>query len=71
MGDRGQVQVQMTGNTSRRRFTLEPGQAASPAEDLNLDDVEAFIEDHTEFSPELVSVTFEVDDAVRDPATTN
>lgn len=60
----------MPGQTTRRRYTLEPGHEAVTG-DLSIEDVETFLEDHGERNPELVSVTFAIDDSVRDSGTTN
>ena len=60
----------MPGHTTRRRYTLQVGRDAMEG-DLDIEDVEAFLDDHVDRNPELVSVTFAVDDSVRDSATTN
>lgn len=61
----------MSGQLSRRKFTLEPQHGEPTTKNLELNDIEVFLEENADHNPELVSVTFEVTDPISDCSTTN
>lgn len=65
------TQYAMSNQTSSRKFTLEPHRGSTAPDEIDIDNIKQFLEEHAEHNPELASVTFKVDDPVSDFSTTN
>lgn len=50
----------------RRRYTLDTEHICAPEDEITIEHIDEFVKQWKEYSPKIISVTFEIEDSIHD-----